>query len=212
MQLVGVDGDRVAVAGGAAAAFDRRVQRHGVRPGVALVGVEKRRRILRLRPGDRDERDADRPAVPRARAEVGMEAGAGADRGHHRRGIRQHRQLSTGVFQMLSAGSTAQPPMRCCASASFAHNRPMTNSRDVAHADRRTIVARFIDDSCRRTPATSQDRKRYTAREITVRQGTEKRRRSARLTPFDGRLRTCPPPLAGDSGRALARQAPSARR
>src|SRR6185436_15218714 len=41
----------------------------------------------------------------------------------------------------------------------------MTNSRDVAHADRRSIVARFIDDSCRRTPAPSQDRKRYTARE-----------------------------------------------
>ena len=51
MQLVGVDGDRVPVAGGAAAAFDRRVQRNRVRARVALVRVEKRRRIFRLRPG-----------------------------------------------------------------------------------------------------------------------------------------------------------------
>ena len=62
-----VDGDRVAVAVRAAAAFDRRIERNRVRPGVALVRVKNAAGILRLGAGHRDERNADRAAVPRGR-------------------------------------------------------------------------------------------------------------------------------------------------
>jgi hypothetical protein len=69
---LGVDDHRVAVAVGGGAALDCDVVRDRIRPWVALVCVvevddrEGRRRV------DDGDRDADGPAVPEARTEVGM--------------------------------------------------------------------------------------------------------------------------------------------
>src|SRR5205823_4992283 len=79
-----VDDQRVPVAVGAAPALDRHGLRDRVRPLVALVGVVEVDAVARRALADDDERDADRPAVPETRTEVGMEPRGKADRPEHR--------------------------------------------------------------------------------------------------------------------------------
>ena len=76
---VTVDDEHVPVARRARAALDRGVRRERVRAGVALVVVCERHGHPRLRAGDGRVRDADRAAVPRAGAEVGLEPCRRAD-------------------------------------------------------------------------------------------------------------------------------------
>ena len=92
---------------------------------------------------DGDERNADRAAVPEAGTEIGMESRVGADRRHHRRGIGSTGSVSTGVFQMLLAGSTGQPPIVCCAWEVPPLTMVVRTISDIERATRRAMRGVF---------------------------------------------------------------------
>ena len=75
-----VDEDRVPVACRVRAALDLDVLRDRVADAVGLVGVRERDARARRRARDDVERDPDRPAVPRARAEVRVDGRVEPDR------------------------------------------------------------------------------------------------------------------------------------
>ena len=142
-----VDRDRVSVAGGAASPFDRRVQRDRVRPGIALIVVEECRRVFRLRPGNGDERNADRSAVPvpepksawnpvLAPIVATIEAEFGEDWQRVDRRVpdvvgRQHRAAADCLLRVSAAGP----------------DNPAMTSSDSERAARRVACALIIDDS-----------------------------------------------------------------
>src|SRR5260221_3864399 len=69
----------MAVAAARLAAFNGRVGRHRVAAVIAFGIVVESNGHLCLRTGNGDERNADRPAVPKARAEIRMRGLGGAD-------------------------------------------------------------------------------------------------------------------------------------
>jgi len=73
-----------------APALDMGVPRDRVADAVALVGVLERDAGAGGRAANDVEREADRRALPEARAEVGVQAGAGADRRDDRGGALRH--------------------------------------------------------------------------------------------------------------------------
>ena len=142
---VTIDDQHVAVAGGARAALDRSVPRDRIRAGVALVRVAEGHRYARLATGHGRVRDADRPTVPRAGAEVRLESRRRADAGDPRRRLRVNGQAGhIGVPEGIGRRHRARrcsghglALSRCCCDQDNREQQPEAHPADDGH--RRTL-------------------------------------------------------------------------
>jgi hypothetical protein len=91
--VVDIHRNGVPVARTVRTAFDRGIQRHCVRPRIALARPLKCGRVLQLRRWNGNERNPDRPAVPHPRPKVRVYAPGRPNRGDVRRRTWRNGQL-----------------------------------------------------------------------------------------------------------------------